>query len=226
MVDTASYPRPKGIETNAWVSARWDEYVALCDGEKDQGGDVPAIEKARCYYDNGWMRIEMAALGPWHGRDNSIVSKVISLFATLRIIRMVELTNTSFRKTGDREAQPDIAFYLGNTFKLPPQTNQPVDIEHYGAPHLVIEIASTTLSDDLGRKRLLYERLGIQEYWVVNVATSEVLAFAIEQGGSREIRDSQTLPGLGLSTVEEVMRRSTTEDDGAIARWLLQIFQP
>jgi hypothetical protein len=28
-------------------------------------------------------------------------------------------------------------------------------------PHLVIEVATTTLSDDLGRKRLLYERLGV-----------------------------------------------------------------
>lgn len=225
MVDTASRPQPQGIETDAWIPAGWAEYEALWDGDSDRGGISSDLEKARCYYDSGWMRIEMAALGPWHGRDNSIVSKVVSLFATLRMIRMVELTNTSFRKVGEREGQPDIAFYLGATFKLPPQNNQPVDIERYGAPHLVIEIASTTLGDDLGRKRLLYERLGVQEYWVVNVATSEVLAFAVEQGGSREIRDSQVLPGLVLSTVEEAMGRSATEDDGAIARWLLQIFQ-
>lgn len=226
MVDTASHPRPQGIKTDAWILAGWTEYVALCDGELTQDDNTLDLEKARCYYDNGWMRIEMAALGPWHGRHNSIVSKVVSLFATLRMMRMVELTNTSFRKVGEREAQPDLAFYLGKTFNLPPQNNQPVEIERYGAPHLVIEIASTTLGDDLGLKRLLYERLGVQEYWVVNVATSEVLAFAVDQGGSREIRDSQVLPGLALSTVEAAMEQSTTADDGAIARWLIQVFQP
>ncbi|MBE9139751.1 Uma2 family endonuclease [Nodosilinea sp. LEGE 07088] len=225
MVDTASRPHLPGIETDVWVLAEWDEYVALCDGASDQGGEFSGLEKARCYYDNGWMRIEMAALGPLHGRENAIVLKVIGLFTALKGIRVVELINTSFRKAGNRDAQPDIAFYLGDRFQLPPRNNQPVDIGVYGAPHLVIEIASTTLSDDLGRKRLLYERLGVQEYWVVNVATAEVMAFAVEQGGSREIRDSGVLPGLILNTVEEAMQRGKTEDDGAIARWLLELFR-
>jgi Uma2 family endonuclease len=215
MVDTAS--RPQGIETDTWVPASWETYLVLCNRSD--------FEKARCYYDKGWMRFEMAALGPWHGRDNAVVLKVIGLFAGLKSIRSVELINTSFRKIGEREAQPDIAFYLGQGFQLPPRNNQPVEVEVYGAPQLAVEIASTTLGDDLGRKRLLYERLGVQEYWVVNVAMSEVVAFAVENGGSREIRESQVLPGLALSTVEEAMQRSQTEDDGALTRWLIQTFQ-
>ncbi len=223
MIDTAS--RPQGIETDTWVPATWESYVALCDGEAAHYEHRPNFEKARCYYDKGWMRLEMAALGPWHGRDNAVVLKVIGLFAGLTNLRAVELINTSFCKPGEREAQPDIAFYLGQSFQLPPRNNQPVDIEVYGAPQLAVEIASTTLSDDLGRKRLLYERLGVQEYWVVNVAMSEVIAFAVENGGSREIRASQILPGLALSVVEEAMQRSQSEDDGALTRWLIQTFQ-
>ncbi|ASC73982.1 hypothetical protein XM38_049560 [Halomicronema hongdechloris C2206] len=167
----------------------------------------------------------MAALGTLHGRENSVVLKVVSLFAALNMIRVVEFLSTSLRKTGEREAQPDIAFYLGQNFRSPSLNNQPIDIEVYGAPQLAVEIASTTLSDDLGRKRLLYERLGVQEYWVVNVAISEVVAFAVADGGSREIRESQVLPGLGLSTVEDAMQRSQAEDDGALTRWLIQTFQ-
>jgi Uma2 family endonuclease len=215
MVDTTS--RPQSIKTDIWVSAQWDEYVAICE--------KPEYEKARCYYDNGWMRLEMAALGPLHGRENAVVLKVIGLFTAFKNIRVVELINTSFRKVGERDAQPDIAFYLGSNFQLPPRNNQPINIEIYGAPQLAVEIASTTLGDDLGRKRLLYERLGVQEYWVVNVALSTVTAFAVANGGSGEIRESQVLPGLALATVEEAMERSNTEDDGAIARWLIQIFQ-
>ena len=215
MVDTAS--RPKGIQTDTWVPATWENFVVLCER--------PDFEKARCYYDQGWMRIEMAALGPWHGRDNAGVLKVIGLFAGLTNIRAVELINTSFRKAGEREAQPDIAFYLGQGFQLPPRNNQPVDVAVYGAPSLAVEIASTTLSDDLGPKRLLYERLGVQEYWVVNVKLPAVVGFAIANCGSREIRDSQALSGLALSVVEEAMQRSQTEDDGALTRWLIQRFQ-
>lgn len=215
MVDTALHPQNTVLAR--WVPASWPEYVAIAD--------QPGSEAAWCYYDKGWMRIEMAALGPWHGRENSVVSKVVFLFATLKVIRMVELVNTTFRKAGDQEGQPDIAFYLGDGFELPPQSNQPVDIKRYGPPTLVVEIASTTLSDDLGRKRLLYERLGVQEYWVVNVEAGDVIAFSIENGGSREIRHSQVLPGLSLTIVEEAMLRSQHEDDGTIARWLMQTFQ-
>ncbi|HIK46696.1 MAG TPA: Uma2 family endonuclease [Leptolyngbyaceae cyanobacterium M65_K2018_010] len=215
MVDTTS--RPQGIKTDTWVPAQWTEYVAICENN--------GYEQARCYYDSGWMRFEMAALGPLHGRDNAIVLKVIGLFTALNNIRVVELINTSFRKTGEQDAQPDIAFYLGDSFQLPPRNNQPIDIEILGPPQLAVEIASTTLGDDLGRKRLLYERLGVQEYWVVDVAIAEVLAFAVDQGSSGEIRDSRVLPGLSLSMVEEAMRRSVREDDGAIARWLIQTFR-
>ncbi|MGF1524010.1 MAG: Uma2 family endonuclease [Leptolyngbyaceae cyanobacterium] len=216
MVDTAS--RPQTIETDTWIPAEWDDYLVLCE--------KPEHAKARCYYDNAWMRLEMAALGPLHGRETAVVLKVIGLFAAFKNIRAVELMNTSFRKAGDREAQPDIAFYLGQVFQLPPRNNQPVDIAIYGAPTLAVEIASTTLNDDLGRKRLLYERLGVEEYWVVNVVTSEVLAFAVKNGGSREIRTSQVLPGLELSMVEAAMQRSQAEDDSALTRWLIQTFQP
>lgn len=96
-------PTPQNLATDAWIRATWETHVTLADD--------PTYAKGRCYYDDGWMRrIEMAALGPLHGRDNSIVSTLIILFATLKNIRIVELTNTTFRKPGTRDGQPDIAF--------------------------------------------------------------------------------------------------------------------
>jgi Uma2 family endonuclease len=215
MVETLRKFSP--LVTDIWVKAAWKDYLTFADD--------PAYDKGRCYYNNGWMRIEMAALGPLHGRENSIVSTLISLFATLHNIRVVVLTNTSFRKTGIRDSQPDIAFYLGENFQIPPQDNQPVDVNQYGAPQLVVEIASTSLDDDLGRKRLLYEQLGVAEYWVVDVVAKEVTAFEVGESRSGQIRSSQVLSGLTMAVVEEALRRSETEDDGAINRWLLQTFQ-
>lgn len=209
-------PALKNIPPDTWVQATWDEYVALLDALTD--------EKARCYYDSGEMRIEMAPLGPSHARDNAILSKVVSLFATLKMIRVAEYVNCTFRKSGIRDSQPDLAFYLGKDRRFPLPNNKPVNVEIYGAPQLVIEIASTSLSEDLGSKRLLFERLGVDEYWVVNATYNKVIAFSVGEGGSAEMRDSNVLPGLAIETVEAALQRGQSEDDGAINRWLIEQF--
>jgi Uma2 family endonuclease len=123
-----------------------------------------------------------------------------------------------------RECQPDMAFYIGADFKIPPKTSKPIDVDEFGAPQLVVEIASTTLSDDIGRKRLLYERLEVQEYWVVDVDAGELIAFEVVDGGSKQIQESKVLPGLKISLIEEALERSQTQDDGEVNRWLLQVF--
>lgn len=213
MVSVTSNPN---LVTDVWVKASWEEFVA--------SAERPDLEKARFYYDRSEMRIEMAAVGAVHGRDNSIVSNVVSLFATVKNLRIVEYTNASFRKVGVRECQPDSAFYIGSDFRLPPRTNTPINVDEFGAPSLAIEVASTTLSDDLGRKRLLYERLGVKEYWVVDVNAGEVIAFEVANQRSGQVQASGVLPGLAIATIEEALQRSQSEDDGAINRWLLQTF--
>jgi Uma2 family endonuclease len=202
--------------TDTWVEAAWDEFLALANNSE--------LEHARFYYDQGYMRVETMPIGPSHAQDNSVISNVVSLFATLKSIRLKELTGGSFRKIGVRECQPDIAFHIGPNFTLSPRSDTPIDVAEHGPPTLAIEIASTMLSDDLGPKRLLYERLGVQEYWVVNVKAGEVIAFAVADNGSRQIQESLVSPGLAIATVESALQRSQIEDDGAINRWLIQEF--
>ncbi|MFM7424193.1 MAG: Uma2 family endonuclease [Elainella sp.] len=214
MVSTAS--EPQSSVTDAWVKASWDEFMALTDKLE--------YENARFYYDGRWMRIETMPIGAGHSRDNTLLSQTVSLFGALKNIRIVGFTNGSFRKQDVQECQPDLAFYIGTDFQIPPKTSQPVDVNQFRAPHLAIEIASTSLNDDLGRKRLLYERLGVEEYWVVDVEGAEVIAFEVFNGGSRQIQTSKVLPGLAIATIEEVLNRSQTEEDGSINRWLLQTF--
>ncbi len=103
----------------------------------------------------------------------------------------------------------------------------------YGAPQLAIEIASTTLDDDLGKKRLLYERLSSAEYWVVDAQAAQVIAFQIADRRSGQIAESQVLPGLSMATLEAALGRwsktgpegpTQREDDATITRWLLELF--
>jgi Uma2 family endonuclease len=219
MVNTVLMPQnplPQNLVTDTWVKASWEEFLAL--------GDQSELEKANFYYDDGNMRIETMPVGAAHGRDHTLLSQTVSLYGTLKNIRIKGFTNGSFRKKGVRECQPDMAFYIGAHFKFPPKTSKPVDVDEFGAPDLVIEVASTSLSDDMGRKRLLYERLGVREYWVVDVEAGEVVAFAVADGGSKQITVSQVLPGLEMSTIADVLQRGQTQDDGEISRWLLQRF--
>ena len=168
----------------------------------------------------------MASLGAGHSRQNGVVWNVITLFIAVKGMDATNYVNASFQKSGEREFQPDAAFYIGEGAKyLPPQNNSPVNVDLFGPPSLVVEIGSSSLSDDLGRKRMLYERVGVREYWVVDVQEKEVVAFAIEDGRSGRISTSNVLPGLEIAVVEEALRRSQTENDGAIAQGLMKIFQ-
>lgn len=206
----------ENLVTDTWVKASWQEFMALAE--------KPEYADARFYYDHGYMRVEMAALGFRHGRQNSIVANVVIFFATIRNLPIIEVTNTSFTKRGLREFQPDSSFYIGSGLRVPPETNSSVDLDRYDPPTLVLEIATTSLSDDLGIKRLLYERAGVQEYWVNDANSDRVIGFSISEGRSGEIRESLVLPGLSLSLVEEALQRRQTQDDGEINRWLIQTF--
>ncbi len=99
-----------------------------------------------------------------------------------------------------------------------------MDLNQFAPPALVVEMAASSVSDDLGEKRLLYERLAVQEYWVVDVNRTEVTAFSVADGGSRQIDTSQVLPGLTMALVKETLERSRAEEHGAMTRWLLNQF--
>lgn len=206
----------KILETDIWVKASWQEFLALVED--------PAYEKGKFYYHRGYMRSEMSPVGPLHARQNSIVSRVINFYVTFKNIRIVELTNASFRKPSAGEFQPDLSYYIGTKFQLPPRTNTPINLNEFQTPALIVEIGATSVNDDLGMKRLLYEQSKVQEYWVIDASTDDAIAFAIADGGSREIQDSLVLPGLAIALVEEALKRSQTQDDGEINRWLLQTF--
>jgi Uma2 family endonuclease len=205
----------EAIATNCWVLASWETFLAASQ----------TVMEGPCYYDIDRMRLETMPVGFAHGRDNSIVSAVITLYATMRNIPFTALTNTSFRRVGLQECQPDLAYYLQPPLPEIPRSNAPVSIDQYGPPDLVIEIASTTLSDDLGEKRLLYERLGVGEYWVVNVAEAKAVALSVANRGSVQIETSQVLAGLSMNLVEEALRRGQGGDDRAVMKWLLQELQ-
>jgi Uma2 family endonuclease len=206
------------LPTDTWVTATWEEYL--------QAIAQPEYAKAKCYYYKGQMRIEMSPVGNPHSRDHAIIIYAVHLFASIKGIDLDGHDNCTYRKTGCNEIQPDASFYIGKSAELIPWGTIIIDLDVYPAPDLVIEVASTSLSDDKGEKRLLYEELGVKEYWILDVKNIKILAFAIENGGSRKITESQVLPGLVMAVLEAAFEQSRKTNHGQVGAWLLAQFQP
>ena len=52
----------------------------------------------------------------------------------------------------------------------------------------LVEISDTTLADDLERKRKIYARAGIEEYWVINLKASQLIVFEQPEANDYQIR--------------------------------------
>jgi Uma2 family endonuclease len=204
--------------TDTWVVATWDEFIQTIED--------PAYQKAKGYYYNGQMRIETMPVGPDHAKDNGIIAIAVTLFAACKGILLNCLDNCTYRKIGVRECQPDVSYYIGERAQMVPTGTAIANLDNTPAPDLAIEIADSSLADDKGEKRLLYEDIKVAEYWIVDVQKAAIIAFEIiPTGGSRRITESQILPGLQMAVLEETLRRSRQMAHSQVVAWLLTQFQ-
>jgi Uma2 family endonuclease len=203
--------------TDNWVQIDWPDYLRMLED--------PLYRSAKSYYYLGSMRIEMQPVGFDHGTNHSLISMAVSLYGILHGLPLTISDACSYRKAGQRECQPDLSVYLGaNVAAIPSNTNI-VNLDRYPAPNLVIEISKTTLFDDLGAKRSLYEAIGIQEYWVVDVEKAQIFAYAMQDRGSQQISISLVLPSLTLAVLEQALVQGRTLDQSAIGAWLMEQFR-
>lgn len=207
----------KKLITDTWVNATWDEYL--------ENIEHPSCEKAKGYYYNGKYRIEMTPIGNEHSQDHSIINHGVYLYATFKGIPLTGKDNCSYRKFGLKEFQPDLSYYVGDNANAIPWGVGVVNLDEYPVPDLIIEVSNTSLSDDLGEKRLLYEDLQVAEYWVVDVQNVRVIAFAIEDAGSKRITESKVLTGLKIEILTEALQRSINSNHTEVGSWLTQQFQ-
>ncbi len=90
----------------------------------------------------------------------------------------------------DRHAnavQPDLVFILDENLSI---INEDSNIQ--GVPDLIIEVLSSGNSDhDLKKKKLLYEKFGVKEYWIVDPKTKEAIGFDLQDKVYFEMRTAK-----------------------------------
>ena len=205
------------IITNTWRKADWEIYVSTIESSEH--------EQKQGYYYNGYMRIEDMPTGADHASDNGLIYLAVTLFCMVKGMPIQGLIGCSYRKFEIRECQPDISFYIGDRANLSPTGKSVVNLDEQAIPNLVIEISNTTLEDDLGAKRLLYEEMDVSEYWVVDVQKSQIYAFEMIDRGSRRIDISLVLPELSIDTIATALNLSKEQDQSQIGKWLMSEFQ-
>ena len=202
-------------QLDTWLTAPWQEFVNIADASDST--------KLKGYYYNGKMRFEPISTGSDHSNDHALILFALSFFAASQRIPMTAKDGCSYRKKGHTEFQPDASYYIGDKADVIPWGTRIIDLEQYPLPDLVIEISDTLIADDLGAKSLQYEDLGISEYWIVNVQTMQIFAFANDRDGSiRRIRASLVLSGLNLEILEQALQRSRQENQSATTAWLME----
>lgn len=71
-----------------------------------------------------------------------------------------------------------------------------------GPPELVVEISYSSLQKDLKKKLPIYQRVGVREYWVINVEAAEIRWFVWPNGERQidadEILRCDSFPGLWI----------------------------
>jgi len=146
----------------------------------------------------------MSPVGNDHANDHVIIIGAIVLFTATKGINLTGKDSCTYRKTGVLKAQPDVSCYIGENADVVPLGTSIIDLDRYPPPTLAIEVANnTSLVDDKGKKRQQYLELQVAEYWIVDVVNVQVIAFAIADGGSKEIRESRVLSGLEISLLNE-----------------------
>jgi Uma2 family endonuclease len=82
--------------------------------------------------------------------------------------------------TADSEPEPDVVVIRGSVREYSGRHPSPQDVA------LVIEVSDATLKRDRGRKKRLYARAAVPEYWIVNLIDRQIEVYTAPSGPAEE----------------------------------------
>lgn len=133
-----------------------------------------------------------------HGDHHALLATWLGSFAAKRE-GLILSDNPTVRLDPNNDPQPDLCLRRANG------NTRLVDGYLHGPPELVVEIASSSASYDLGEKKSVYEHAGVLEYVVYETERRQVWWWVLENGMFKELLPeaskfkSREFPGLWLS---------------------------
>jgi Uma2 family endonuclease len=141
------------------------------------------------------------APGPYHQRVSRNLEYHLHRFVTERDLGKILHAPYDVVLSETDVVQPDILFITKPRLSIVTETNI------QSAPDLIVEILSpATAQRDRGVKQKLYARVGVAEYWIVDLATKSVEVLTLKAGtfqvawryGPQDTLVSPLLPGLAI----------------------------
>ncbi len=137
-----------------------------------------------------------------HGRPHSLLNAWLTTYHISTLGTLVGDAPT-VRLDLLNEPQPDLVLFIDPDYGGQAKVTQ--DDYIAGSPELLAEIAASTVSIDLGLKKVAYERNGVQEYLVWRVLDRQMDWFCLQDGQYVDlladddgITRSRVFPGLWL----------------------------
>jgi Uma2 family endonuclease len=194
-------------------SATWEDYLHHVENTSSH------LE--RVFFHLGVLWIEdMGNEGISHSRFDKLFTMLFYCwFARIEGVKFDLLGGCVIEKPQMQGASPDEVLYIGEGFPRYVE-GEPwrVNLSQSRLPDLVVEIADTTLANDLDEKKQLYLALTIPEYWVVDVKGKRVIAFRLVDGKYRECNESVALTGLPIELLAQTLDR-LDNTNGNAALW-------
>ncbi len=138
-----------------------------------------------------------------HAEANAVIVGLIGLYS-INTFGTNFANHVSLVIDKKSESQPDAVLRIEENCGGKSWANEKDYLE--GAPELVVEIASSSVSYDLHDKLELYEQKGVQEYIVWRVLDEQIDWFGLEDGKYKKftadkqgIIESEVFPGLRLN---------------------------
>lgn len=138
-----------------------------------------------------------------HGKPHARIMSVFGIYE-LSTNGIDLLDNTTYIASDHYEPQPDVVLRIDEANGGRSWINADGYLE--GAPELIVEIASTSVSYDLHDKLEIYEKKGVQEYIVWRVLDEQIDWFSLTNGKYKKVAadengvlESKVFPGLRLN---------------------------